>query len=185
GGLALASLVTSYLAPLLTGEDARNNERIWEQLWQDLHFAGAGGLSTLAIATIDIALWDLRGKQARMPLWQLLGGARERVPVYASAVNLHLTEDELLAQVERQLAEGYRVFKLKIGRNDSTEDLERVRAVRSLIGDGRTLLLDANQRWSAGDAVRLCRALAEANPGWIEEPLLSDDVAGHAHLRRN
>src|SRR5690606_18376493 len=67
----------------------------------------------------------------------------------------------------------------------STEDLERVRAVRSLIGDGRTLLLDANQRWSAGDAVRLCRALAESNPGWIEEPLLSDDVAGHAHLRRN
>lgn len=185
GGLAIASLVTSYLAPLLAGCDARDNERLWEQSWQDLHFAGASGLSTLAIATIDIALWDLRAKAAGMPLWRLAGGMRETVPVYASAVNLHLTKDQLLAQVDRQLSEGYGVFKLKIGRNDFTDDLDRVRAVRRTIGDHRTLLLDANQRWRTGDAVRFCAALSEACPGWIEEPLLSDDVGGHAHLRRN
>ncbi len=183
GGLAISTLVNAYLALLLKGEDALNNERIWEQLWQDLHFAGPSGLSTLAIATIDIALWDLRAQYARLPLWQLLGGMRETVPVYASAVNLHLAEDELLAQVERQLSEGYSVFKLKIGRKDSAEDVARVRAVRQLIGDQRTLMLDANQRWSAGDAVRLCRELSAFNPAWIEEPILSDDIAGHAHVR--
>jgi L-alanine-DL-glutamate epimerase-like enolase superfamily enzyme len=182
-GLSVASLVNSYLVPLIDGEDARNNERLWERLWQDLHFAGAGGISTLAIATIDIALWDLRAKSARMPLWQLLGGMHDSVAVYASAVNLHLTLDELQAQVERQLGDGYETFKLKIGRADFEDDLNRVRAIRAQIGPSRTLLLDANQRWTAGEAVIRCRALAEVRPGWIEEPLLSDDVAGHAHVR--
>lgn len=185
GGLAISTLVNSYMAPLVVGEDVRNHERLWERLWQDLHFAGPSGISTLALATIDIAAWDLRAKIAKMPLWQLLGGVRDTVPVYASAVNLHLTRDMLLSQVERQLSEGYRVFKLKIGRSDFDDDLARVRSVRKLIGPSRTLLLDANQRWTAGDAVRHCQALAEVSPGWIEEPIMSDDVAGHAHLRRS
>lgn len=182
-GLSIASLVNSYLVPLLEGEDARDHERLWERLWQDLHFAGAGGISTLAIATVDIALWDIKAKAAGMPLWRLLGGVRDEIPVYASAVNLHLTLDHLQAQVEQQLSEGYEVFKLKIGRRDFEDDLGRMRAIRKQIGASRTLLLDANQRWTAGEAVARCRALGEVRPGWIEEPLLSDDVAGHAHVR--
>ncbi len=185
GGLSVASLVNAYLAPLLIGEDARNNERLWERLWQDLHFAGPSGISTLAIGALDIGLWDLRAKHAHMPLWQLLGGARRSVPVFASAVNLHLSQAALLEQVERQLAEGYEVFKLKIGRSDFEGDLARVRAVRNLIGPSRTLLLDSNQRWRSGDAVRFCQALQSVGAGWIEEPMLSDDVGGHAHLRRS
>ncbi|PWW00618.1 L-alanine-DL-glutamate epimerase-like enolase superfamily enzyme [Hoeflea marina] len=183
GGLSIASLLTAYVNPLLVGEDCRNTERLWEAMWQDLHFAGPGGLTTLAIATVDIALWDLKAKAAGMPLWRLLGGARDRVDVYASAVNLHLTHAELMDQVDRHLAEGYGVFKIKIGRKDFEEDLERVRGVRARIGAARTLLLDSNQRWAAGDAVRFCRALEDVRPGWIEEPILSDDIAGHAQLR--
>lgn len=185
GAGAVLSLLDGYLAPLIDGEDPRDTERLWETLWQDAHFLGPGGVTTLAIACIDIALWDLKSKAAGLPLWQMLGGARETVPVYASAVNLHLSKDEVLAQTEAQVTAGYDVFKLKIGRADFEEDLDRMRAVRQLIGPRRTLLLDVNQRWTSGEAVRLCHLLTEAcNPAWIEEPLLSDDVAGHAHLRR-
>lgn len=183
GGLAIKSLLDAYLAQLLVGEDPRHTERLWEMLWSDCHFAGPGGLTTLAIATVDIALWDIKAKALGEPLYRLLGGGRIEVPVYASAVNLHLAKDALLAQVEDHLAQGYSVFKLKIGRSDTDEDLDRCRAVRRLIGAKRTLLLDANQKWRAAEAVQRCLALAEVNPGWIEEPILSDDVAGHAHVR--
>ncbi len=184
GATSIASLVTSYLAPMIEGQDPRNHERLWEMLWQDIHFAGPAGVSTLAIATIDIALWDLKGKLTGLPLWQLLGGMRDTVEVYASAVNLHLDRDALLAQVEGQLGAGYNVFKLKIGRNDFEDDLGRLRAVRALIGPSRTLMVDVNQRWRAGEAVTRCLAMAEVRPSWIEEPILSDDVEGHAHVRR-
>ncbi|MEO7241686.1 MAG: mandelate racemase/muconate lactonizing enzyme family protein [Variovorax sp.] len=184
GGLAIEQLVCAYLAPTLVGEDPANTERIWSRLWDECHFLGPAGITTLALATVDIALWDIKAKVAGMPLYRLLGGVADSVGVYASAVNLHLTQDELLAQVEEQLAQGYTTFKLKIGRGDPVEDLERMRAVRKLIGPSRTLLLDVNQRWTSGEALVRLKSLAEVNPGWIEEPMLSDDVAGHAHLRR-
>ena len=184
GGLAVEQLLTAYLAPTLVGEEPCNTERIWSRLWDECHFLGPAGVTTLALATVDIALWDIKAKAAGLPLYQLLGGMSDSVGVYASAVNLHLTQDELLAQVDAQLTQGYEMFKLKIGRNDPVEDLERMLAVRKLIGPSRTLLLDVNQRWTSGEALVKLRALAEVNPGWIEEPLLSDDVAGHAHLRR-
>lgn len=184
GATSIRALVSSYLAPLLVGADPRNHERLWELLWQDVHFAGPAGISTLAIATIDIALWDLKAKLAGMALWQILGGQRDTIPVYASAVNLHLDKAALLAQTEEHLSAGYSVFKLKIGRNDFEDDLDRMRAIRELIGPRRTMMVDVNQRWRAGEAAQRCRALAEVRPAWIEEPLLSDDVAGHAHVRR-
>lgn len=183
GATAIAALVRGYLGGMMIGEDPRNTERHWEKMWQDLHFAGPGGISTLAIATVDIALWDLRGKLARLPLWQLLGGMRDEVEVYASAVNLHLGTEALLAQTESHLSQGYGAFKIKIGRTDFSRDLDRVRAVRDLIGPSRTLMIDVNQRWRAAEASQCCRALAELRPIWIEEPILSDDVAGHAHVR--
>lgn len=185
GGLAIEQLVRAYLAPTLRGEDPRNTERIWTRLWEECHFLGPGGVTTLALATIDIALWDIKAKAAGEPLHRLLGGSNDSVGVYASAVNLHLTQDALLAQVDEHLALGYETFKLKIGRSNPVEDLDRMRAVRRLIGPARTLLLDANQRWSSAEARVRLAALAEVGPGWIEEPLLSDDVEGHAGLRRS
>ena len=182
GALAARALIDAYLAPFLIGEDPRHNERIWQRLWADCHAAGPGGITTLALSAIDIALWDIKAKHAREPLHRLLGGARSTVGVYASAINLHLTKEQLLGQVEDHLSQGYSAFKLKIGRADADEDLDRCRAVRKLIG-ARQLMLDVNQKWTAGEAVQRCRALADVAPTFIEEPLLSDDVAGHAHVR--
>ena len=107
----------------------------------------------------------------------------QRVGVYASAINLHLTQGAAAgAGRGPPAAKAIPAFKLKVGRADADEDLDRCRAVRKLIG-ARELMLDANQKWTAGEAVQRCRGLAEVAPLFIEEPLLSDDVAGHAHVR--
>ncbi len=185
GALSIASLINTYLAQQLVGRPLWSAEKIWEDLWQDCHFCGPAGITTMAIGAIDIALWDLRAKQADLPLYKLLGGMHDEVAVYASAVNLHLTQEELLTQMEEHLSLGYEKFKLKIGRKNFEEDIERVRAVRSLIGPERMLMLDANQRWKAGEAVAVMNILSTFNPAWIEEPILSDDIAGHAHLRKS
>lgn len=183
GAAAVQALIVGYLAPMLDGLDPRQTERIWGRLWMECHAAGPAGITTLAISAIDIALWDLKAKAAGEPLHRLLGGNRDSVEVYASAINLHLSTEQLVEQVSGQVEQGYRAFKIKVGRPGLYDDAERCRAVRDVIGNDRTLMLDANQKWSVGEAVQRTALLAQASPLFIEEPLLSDDVAGHKRLR--
>lgn len=183
GGAAVPPLMRSYLAPIVVGEDPLYIERLWHRLWQECHDAGARGIGGLAINAIDMALWDLSGKAAGMPLHLLLGGARDRIAAYGSGVNLNLSQDQLLTQVEGWLSRGYEAVKIKVGKEDPGEDVERVGAVRALIGQKRRLMLDANQAWTASEATTRTRMLELHRPYWIEEPLISDDVLGHARLR--
>lgn len=181
GASAAARLAQDYMKPLLIGEDPRKTEALWLKLWENCHYAGPAGITTLAISALDIAFWDIKGKLADAPLHRLLGGARDEIGVYASGINLHLEKDDLLAQIEAELAAGYDAFKLKLGR-PAEEDLDRCRAVRKLIGPNRELMVDANQKWRAAEAGVRCAMLAETFPLFIEEPLLSDDIAGHSRL---
>lgn len=185
GAAAVQALLSGYLLPMLTGADPRMVERIWQRLWMECHAAGPGGITTLALSALDIALWDIKAKAAGEPLYRLLGGGPRGVPVYASAINLHLSQEDLVAQARAQRAAGYRAFKLKVGRPGLHEDLERCLAVRATIGDEGILMLDANQKWQLGEAIQRCRILTEAAPLFIEEPLLSDDVDGHRRLRQS
>lgn len=137
----------------------------------------------MALAAVDIAYWDVVGKSVRLPLTDLLGRCRDRVPVYRSGTNLDKSLDELLDQVKGWIAAGYRGVKIKVGRPDIEEDVERVTRVRELAGR-LPLMVDANQGWDAGHAVRAIRAFEGLDLAWVEEPLLSDDVAGHARLRQ-
>lgn len=184
GGTALRELVETYLAPLLLGQDVQDIERVWSRCWWELHALGSGGMTRFALATIDIALWDILGKQADLPLYRLLGGARERIPAYGSGINMHLDGEPLLEQMRGFLARGYRAVKMKVGREDAAEDVERVAAVRRLIGPSVRLFLDANQKWTAAEAIRRGNLLKPFDPSWLEEPLLADDRAGHAHVRQ-
>jgi len=183
GAAAVYALIAGYLAPMLEGSDPRNTEQIWQRMWMECHAAGPAGITTLAVSAIDIAMWDLKAKAAGEPLYRLLGGARESVEVYASAINLHLEKDELVKQARGQLSDGYTGFKIKVGRSDLYEDIERCLAVRKAIGNNCTLMLDANQKWSIGEAIQRIRILADAAPLFIEEPLLSDTIDAHARLR--
>jgi L-alanine-DL-glutamate epimerase-like enolase superfamily enzyme len=181
GGLAVAALANSYLAPMCIGRDAFDHAALWAQLWRRCHQPGSAGIGALAIAGFDLALWDLRGKLAGLPVRRLLGGAADSLPVYVSGVNLHLSETALVEQTRRFLDAGNTLFKIKVGREDPAEDISRVAAVRAAIGN-RPLMLDANQRFKPGEALRRINMLERFDPVWIEEPMLSEDADSHARL---
>ena len=182
GGTAAAAFLSDYLLPGLVGRDPAPVEQIWDRLWRETHDVG-GGIARLALASLDIALWDLRAKAAGQPLCALLGGARAPVPAYGSGVNLHLPLPELLAQVERWQRRGYQAFKIKVGDDDPERDVERVRAVRAKIGPGARLMVDANQKWTAAEAVGRVAMLEPFGLHWVEEPVLADDVPGNAWVK--
>lgn len=185
GGTAIAALVEDYLAPLVIGMDPLDFERIWQKLQRQSRRLGVG-VNALAIAAIDVAVWDLVGKIHGQPLWRLFGGAREEIPAYISEINLaaHDTVEDLLARVDDYLARGYRTVKFKIGRTDIEDDVERIVKVGERLGRGARLLVDLNQKWSASEALVKATRLDGLGLGWIEEPMLFDDVAGHAALKR-
>ena len=184
GGGAIHSLVARELAPLLEGEPAADTERLWQRMWWTVHYAGRGGQSASAISALDIALWDLKAKRARLPLYQLLGGNAARVPCYAGGIDLDLPIDALLAQTQSNLAKGFRAIKMKVGRTRLAEDLERVGAMREFLGAEFPLMVDANMRWSVDHAIRAARALQRLDVVWLEEPTIPDDIAGHARIVR-
>ena len=180
-GTAVEALARTYLAPMLIGRDVHEHEALWSLLWKRSHQPGAGGIGALAVAGFDLAMWDLRGKLAGLPVRKLIGGAADSLEVYASAVNLHLSEAALVEQTRAFLDAGNRHFKIKVGRADLDDDLSRVAAVRSVIGK-RPLMLDANQRYRPGEALARTSAFARFDPVWMEEPMVADDPENHARL---
>lgn len=183
GAKSIASLVTDYLAPFVLGRDL-SPRGLWHESWRYVHDEGGGGVTTMALGALDIAYYDAVGKTYSVPLTQLLGKCRDSVPVYGSGINLGKSLDELLEQVERWRAQGYRAVKVKVGRPSIEDDVERITKVRERIGH-LPLMVDANQGWGPGTALRALRALEHLDLTWVEEPLLCDDVAAHANLRRS
>lgn len=182
GATAVRALVDDDLTAFLVGRPSTPDE--WDAAWAHLHEAGGGGITTIALAGIDLALWDLQARRAGTSVTSLRGRVHERLPVYGSGVNLHYPLDELVAQAERWVAAGLQAVKIKVGRPSLSEDLDRVAAVRKVIGPDRRLLVDANQRWDLDAATLAVSALAAQGIGWIEEPLRADDLAAHRELRR-
>jgi L-alanine-DL-glutamate epimerase-like enolase superfamily enzyme len=185
GGTAVLALLRDYLVPRLIGADARHIEAIWRDLYRSTRATAVGAITSLALAAVDIALWDWRCRRAEQPLWVVAGGAHDRVPLYDTEVGwLHLSTDELIAGAKAALAAGRSGVKIKIGKPDPAEDLERLAAVRSALGPGIHLMVDANQAFTASDAIRRARLLEPLDLYWLEEPLPADDIAGHVRLAR-
>ncbi len=182
GGRAIRSLLGDDLGPGLVGRDADLIEAIWHDLWWAAHYVGRGGLAAHAISALDIALWDLKAKRAGLPLWRLLGGADNRVRAYAGGIDLLFTLDDLLKQTEDNLARGFRAIKMKVGRDKTAEDIERVAEMRKYLGDGFPLMVDANMRWGVDQAIRAARQLRDFDLVWLEEPTIPDDYAGHRRI---
>lgn len=183
GSSAILALVRDDLAPLLVGEDEDRVEALWVKMWRALHYVGRGAPASFAMAAVDVALWDLKAKAAGLPLWRLLGGHDPRVRAYAGGIDLHDPLDDLLARTGKRLAEGFRAIKMKVGRAFLHEDVERVRRMRELLGEGFPLMADANMGWSTGEAVAAARALAPFGLVWLEEPVTPDDFAAHRRVR--
>jgi L-alanine-DL-glutamate epimerase-like enolase superfamily enzyme len=183
-GAAIHAILEREIAELFGGEEADEIGRIWRKAWWALHYGGRGGPTVLAISAFDMALWDLKAKRARLPLWNLLGGFDARVPCYAGGIDLDLALDKLLRQTEDNLAKGFRAIKMKVGRKRLAEDIERVKAMRAHLGEGFPLMVDANMAWSVDEAIRAARAFQPFDLTWLEEPTIPEDPEGHARIVR-
>ncbi len=171
------------IEPYLIGEDPVNVERIWERMYLPKIF-GRKGLATRAISAVDIALWDIRGKVMNLPLYKMLGGYRNEVPVYVAGgyYEKGKSNGELQEEMERNLAKGVRAIKMKIGRLSVKEDVKRIEDVRKSVGEGVDVLVDANNAYSRMDALRMGRELDRLGVYWFEEPISCDDLEGSAFL---
>lgn len=183
-GGAVMDTLAREIVELTLDEDADRIEALWQKLWWALHYGGRGGPTVLALSAFDMALWDLKARRAGLPLWKLLGGHDPRVTCYAGGIDLDLSTDDLLKQTEGNLARGFRAIKMKVGRARLAEDVERIAAMRDHLGDGFPLMVDANMKWSADQAIRAARAFRAYDLTWLEEPLQPDDMAGHARVVR-
>ena len=183
GGPAIVSLLERTLAPQLPGREAEEIAGIWQDLLFSTHATAVGAITSLALAAIDTALWDLRCRRAGLPLWRMAGGVRPFVPLYTTEGGwLHLSPEDLARDAAEMKARGFRGAKVKIGKPHLSEDRARLAAVRDAVGSDFRLMVDANQAFDLAEALRRADMLAEFGIDWFEEPMPADDVGAHARL---
>jgi len=165
------------LKPLLLGQDPLDRERLWELMYRQTYSYGRRGLALWAISGVDIALWDLAGKVAGLPVYRLLGGPmRPRVPAYASLPRL--PDPEWVAEVLRwRMADGFRAFKLH------AHDLKSMETARRTVGDGAPVYVDVNGAYDRREAIAMTQEMRKLDMGWLEEPIFPlDDYEGLAQI---
>lgn len=186
GGRAVLALLRIDLLPRLIGEDARQIEALWQKLFWATHGTAVGAITSLALAAVDTALWDLRCKAAGQPLWLLAGGYRDRVPLYDTEGGwLNHSIDEIVAEARISVKKGWPGVKVKVGKPDAFEDVERLTAVRETIGPRIDLMVDANQSFTFAEAKRRACLFEPLNLFWFEEPLPAEDMTGHIQLAQS
>ena len=190
GGATTRSLKAAVddLGALIIGDDPLRLEAIIAKLRAAAGGSGPAGMFTLALAAIDIALWDIRGKALNQPLWKLLGGARERVPTYASgSLRRNLSLDELVNAAGKLKEKGFREAKMQLALPAPTtpaREVERAKAVREALGPDMKLMCDINQRWRPEEAIDIGRRVEDSGIGlfWLEDVTTHDDYAGIARV---
>jgi L-alanine-DL-glutamate epimerase-like enolase superfamily enzyme len=183
GGPAVMSLLRDTLALPLIGREAEEIEAIWRDLLFVTHATAVGAVTSLSLAAIDTALWDLRCRRAGLPLWRMAGGAKPSVPVYSTEGGwLHIDTPSLVEDAVAVRDRGFAGAKIKIGRPHLAEDSARLAAVRAAVGDVFHLMVDANQAFSLNEAMMRAEMLARHGITWFEEPLPADDLGAHARL---
>ena len=185
GSKAMVSMVDTIFRPILEGANALEAEHLWAEMYRQSIQAGRRGAALRAISAIDIALWDLRGKAARMPVMHLLGVHSTRLRCYATGGYYRdgQTVEELVREMAGYVAQGFSAIKLKVGKLTASEDEARLRGVRKELGDDVEILLDANGGWpDSNTAISTLRRLERHRPYWIEEPVRADNIAAMARI---
>ncbi len=179
GGRASLGMIRDDIAPMLIGQDPLDHAVLLEQAMHTLVKLGPEGALTGALAALDIAMWDIKGKRTGLPIYKLIGGAwKTSMPFYASiGGNGDRSVDQVCKVVEQRLKDQPAAVKIRFDNNrtaldsDIPGDIEKARAVRKLVGDGFPLAFDANNGYSIGGAMRVGRALEELGYWWFEEPV--------------
>ena len=193
---AVAAIVATVAGPAIIGDDPLAHERIWDKLYWTMMPRGQTGYAAHALAALDVALWDIKGKALGQPVWRLIGGARERVPVYVTFGFHFFDRDELAEAAKFWVSNGFSRLKMTVGheglrRRDSAplmdlirEDAARVRAVRAAVGPGVELFIDANCSLDLYHAARLIAMIEDCGIAFFEEPITQNDAPQMAQLRR-
>jgi L-alanine-DL-glutamate epimerase-like enolase superfamily enzyme len=186
----ITSCISGCYAPLLLGEDANDRTRLWTKLARSpaLQWVGRSGITQLALAAVDVALWDLAAKQAQAPLWKYLGGARTtRLEAYNTDIGWLSYDLPTMLDLTRKAVEedGFTRIKTKVGHADPTADIARLEAVRRQVGPEVRIAVDGNGKWDLPTCKRFCARASELDLFWFEEPTWYDDVGGHAQLARS
>ena len=156
------------------------------QLWRETHersaYLGSSGALAWGIGVVDVALWDLRGHQLGLPLWQLLGGERRWVPAYRSGGYINASIDELLAEWAAASADGYRGMKMRVDGGAVRTHRDRVKELRQSMGPDPDLMVEASHALEPTGAADLARAIEPFDVRWLEEPFADDDLEAYAQL---
>ena len=185
GGPSVMALLERTLLPAIIGREAFEIERIWRDLTFLTHATTVGAITSIALAAIDTALWDLKAVKLGLPLHRLAGGAQADIPLYTTEGGwLHLETEALVDDALKAKADGFSGCKLKVGR-PLAEDAARISAVRDAVGPAFEIFTDANQAFNVDEAVRRAAVYQRLDIGWLEEPLPADDIEGHVVLSRH
>ena len=191
GNIALANkyIVEKVIQPLIIGEDPTNKEYIWHKVYNLLRDSGQKGIPIQALSGVDIALWDILAKKAKLPLYQLVGGkCNTQIPVYGYGMMLQKKSVDELAELFKEGAKhikskNFKAMKMKIGLGPK-KDLQLVQAVRGAIGNDFKLMVDANHAYNLNDALYVGKGLDELDIFWFEEPVAPEDYDGYRELKQ-
>ena len=180
----IAAFINDALGPSLIGMDAHETEAIWDKAYR--HYIathGPGAAAVIGLSGVDLALWDIKGKNLGQPVYRLLGGKRRPIRAYAGGISLGFQPvDDLKREIEGFIARGYDFMKLRVG--DTLEkDRERVSAVRAAFGPEITLAADAGTRYRTADVARIAEVCEAGRLAWLEEPFTPDNLPGYRRLR--
>ena len=159
GGRAIWAVIEYDIAPALLQQNGQDIEAIDDWLTWHTHYVGRGGIAGFANSAVDIALWDIRGKQTGAPLWQMAGGVAQQCKAYRGGIDLNYSQEKLLLSIQSYLDAGFNGVKIKVGKEHLHEDVARVAAVRDLIGPDVTFMVDANYSMSVEQAIAAAEAL--------------------------
>jgi L-rhamnonate dehydratase len=192
----IGSIVNDIACHNLVGMDPLRHEQVWEKLYWLLTPRGQSGYASHAIAAIDLALWDIKGKALGQPCWKLLGGARAEVPVYATFGFAFFERDELAQAAKSWVARGFTRLKMTVGhhglqRRDEprpldqviAEDVQRIRAVREAVGPDVQIYIDANCSLDYYHALSLAQRIEQYGISFFEEPVSQNDIPNLVKLR--
>ncbi len=185
--VAVRQFIQNRFGPEILGEDPRNTERVWHKLFWAFNQRVHTGIVAEALSGVDMALWDIKGQAAGMPLWQLLGGAQDRVKVYATVNGPAYTEEEYVEVAVQKVAAGHRTIQIAVARGgtgDLEADVRTVKAIREAVGPDIGLAIDANCLIDLQSAARIARRVEQYDIAWFEEPVHNNEPSLTAQLRR-
>ncbi len=180
---SIVACLEEVVIPHVIGKDASGIEAIWQDLWKTTVTYGRGGIATMAQSALDIALWDVLGKAAKLPLHRLWGHYRAELPAYGSGCFRGAGGDGMIAKALHYKERGYKAIKMQVAHTASlATDLDNVRRMREALGPDIAIMIDVNMAWTADIAIQMGRKFQDYDVYWLEEPVVPDDYAGYFRI---